>query len=222
VVRFFQILDRVAAADSEILDVGAGDGTGSPHGLRGRVKRIVGVDVDSNVMRNSRVDEAIVADASRAIPVPSCSFDLAFSVYTLEHIRRPERLAAELYRVLRPGGWFLALTPNRWHYVAIASRVTPFWFHRWYNTRRGRDAKDTFPTYYRLNTRRQLRREFCGAGFREECLDAIEVEPHYLKGWCGTFLLGVAYERIVNATPLLAALRVNWIVIFRKPAMAIK
>jgi hypothetical protein len=121
----------------------------------------------------------------------------------------------EIRRVLRPGGRFLALTPNRHHYVSFAAAHTPTGFHRWYNCRRGRSDDDTFSTYYRLNSRRALRRHFGRAGFEAICLSTIEVQPNYLTFCTPAFLLGAAYERLVNSTKWLSFCRVNIIGVFR-------
>ncbi len=40
------------------------------------------------------------------LPFPDGSFDLVYSVAALEHVPRPEETAAEIARVLRPGGGF--------------------------------------------------------------------------------------------------------------------
>ena len=50
-----------------------------------------------------------------------------------------------------------------------------------------------------------------------EAIDGIEVPPNYLMFSLPTFLLGVAYERVVNAAAWLSAARVNFIGVFRKP-----
>jgi ubiquinone/menaquinone biosynthesis C-methylase UbiE len=42
------------------------------------------------------------------------SFDLVVSFETLQHIPKPEDFIAEAYRVLRPGGRFIACVPNQW------------------------------------------------------------------------------------------------------------
>jgi hypothetical protein len=86
------------------------------------------------------------------------------------------------------------------------------------NEKRGRHGEDTFPTFYRLNSRAALTREFTAAGFVPAGFEHIEVRPNYLTGSAVTFAMGVAYERVVNASEALSALRVNIIGTFRKPA----
>jgi SAM-dependent methyltransferase len=54
--------------------------------------------------------EAIEADA-RALPVPDGGFDLLVAFDVLEHIEEDDKVAAEIHRVLRPGGTALIAVP---------------------------------------------------------------------------------------------------------------
>lgn len=214
--RFVATLDRYLDPSCEVLDLGAGAGEKNPYAIKGRVKRLVGVDLSPRVLENPLLDEGVVADLT-ALPFADASFDLAFSIYVMEHIRDPKRFAQEVARVLKPGGRYLSLTPNRYHYVTLVSSLTPSRFHTWLNQRRGRAERDTFPTAYRLNTRRDIKRHFAQAGLETVDLTTIEVQPNYLTFSTPTFLAGAVYERLVNATDLFAALRVNIICTLQKP-----
>jgi len=216
VAAFVHRLDGVLKPRDVVLDLGAGAGELNAYAIRGHVRRIVGIDVDPRVEANPLLDTGLQGDIC-ALPFRDNTFDVAFSIYVLEHVDRPAALAAELFRVMRPGGLCLALSPNVFHYVTLASRLTPTTFHRWFNERRGRAGEDTFPTFYRLNSRRALTRWFGGAGFETVALDTIEVQPNYLSFSPLAYAVGAGYERLVNATEFLSALRVNLISIFRKP-----
>jgi hypothetical protein len=67
-----------------------------------------------------------------------------------------------LERVLRPGGWLCAWTPNRWSYFAMGASLLPQRLHRRVLARLSpsRPAEDAFPTVYRMNTGRALARLF--------------------------------------------------------------
>jgi len=213
IANFLEELDRYVKPSSHVLDIGAGAGVNEYH-LRGRVRELVGVDFDPRVESNPLLDRGI-ALRSGELPFARDTFDVVFSIYVLEHVVDPGLFVTEIRRVLRPGGVFLALTPNRNHYVVVGSRLTPTSFHKWFNKLRGRATENTFPTVYKLNSRSALRRHFA-KGFEEVSVRTIEVEPHYLRFSRPTFLLGVLYERVVNATSWLAGLRVNIICVFRK------
>jgi len=216
---FLREVERHLTQSSRVLDIGAGAGERNAYDFRSRCLQMVGVDLDPRVETNPLLDLGVVSDAGR-LPFEAETFDVAFSIYVLEHVADPSAFAREVCRVLKPGGVFLALTPNRWHYVAAVSALTPHRFHEWVSRRRGRDDADTFPTYYRLNSRRALLERFGDAGFATASVRAIEVQPNYLLFSLPAFLAGAAYERLVNSTDLLADLRVNLIAEFRKPERA--
>jgi SAM-dependent methyltransferase len=215
VVLFTKHLVHCLHPSHVVVDLGAGAGLNNAYCLRTRVMRMVGVDIDPRVKSNPLIDEGIVSDICD-IPCESNSFDVAFSIYVLEHLADPEKFTREVHRILRPGGVYWTLTPNRWHYVPLVSALTPTSFHKWLNRRRGRQEDDTFPTYYRMNSRPALRKYFTAAGFDPLQLFTIEVQPNYLVFSVPTFLLGTLYERVVNATDWLSAFRVNIIGAFRK------
>ncbi len=219
VATFVDRLQRLVKPSDDVLDLGAGTGELNSHALKGRVHRLVGVDVDPRVGTNRLLDAGVRADIAM-LPFRSDSLDVVFSIYVLEHVEQPGELAAEIARVLRPGGVCLMLTPNFLHYVTLISQLTPTRFHRWINARRGRPAEDTFPTAYRLNSRRALEQTFGGAGFERVSIDLIEVQPNYLMFSPLSYAMGVAYERLVNATEALAPFRVNLIAVFRKRRQA--
>jgi SAM-dependent methyltransferase len=200
-----------------VLDFGAGRGIHPALDFRGEVAKVVGVDPDPAVLSNDFLDEAKVMHASGEIPYPGASFDLAFCNNVLEHLEDPVRSLLEVRRVLKPGGWFLAKAPNRLHYVALAARVTPQWFHEWINHLRGTSAEDLFPTVYRCNTPERVRRVASTANLRIVDVQLWEGRPEYLRISVPTYLLGAIYERLVNATPRLARLRAVLAVTLQKP-----
>jgi SAM-dependent methyltransferase len=217
VAAFVRRLEQVIKPTDVVLDLGAGAGELNGHSFKGRSRRVIGVDLDPRVTANPLLHAGLQGDIC-SLPFRDNTFDVAFSIYVLEHVDRPAALTAEMFRVLRPGGLCLALTPNLFHYVTLASRLTPTGFHRWYNERRGRASEDTFPTVYRLNSRRALTRWFGEAGFEPVTIDAIEVQPNYLAFNAVAYALGVGYERMVNSTERLSGLRVNLVSTFRKPS----
>lgn len=92
-----------------ILDVGCGTGE------FGRFKpaadiEVYGVDHDAGaVERARRFEDAVRLDLeSERLPWSEDTFDGALARDVLEHVQRPAELAAELYRVLRPGGVMVA------------------------------------------------------------------------------------------------------------------
>lgn len=203
--------------EATVLDLGAGAGIVEAMDFKGRAARVCGVDLDPRVVSNPLLDEGKLADAS-AIPYPDGAFNLVFADNVMEHLERPEAVFAELYRVLCPSGVLLFKTPNKNHYMPAIARATPHRFHQFVNRLRGRANADTFPTRYRANSAATVRRLAMQAGFTVERLERIEGRPEYLRMSVLTYLIGAAYERLVNAFECLAPFRVLIIAHLRKPA----
>lgn len=170
-VEFFTRVNALIEPSMTVLDFGAGRGEWhrdpvvyrqNLRTLRGKVAKVIGADVDPVVIENPTVDEAVVCSSDAEIPLQTGSVDLIVADHTFEHIDRPKLTAAELTRILRPGGWICARTPNRWGYVAAAARIVPNSKHVMALRRLQpqREAADVFPTRYRLNTRNDVRRVF--------------------------------------------------------------
>jgi SAM-dependent methyltransferase len=209
-VRFDALVRRYLRSDSMVLDAGAGRGIQFPHDYRATAARVVGVDLDPAVLGNPGLSEAAIADLCK-LPYADGEFDLVISKYVFEHLDRPQMALRELRRVLKPGGHLLIHTPNRWHYVALGATMTPTRFHVWFNAQLGRATVDTFPTKYRANTPRRFSALAVRTGFRIVSIELLETKPHYLSFRRSTYLIGIAYERLVNRLPVLARFRAQLI-----------
>jgi len=123
---------------------------------------VVAADVDPVVKTNRASSEQVVLEPDAPLPFADSSFDVIVSDWTFEHIEKPASVAAELSRVLRPGGWICVRTPNRFGYVALMSSLIPNRFHtallRFIQP--SRKEIDVFPTFYRLNTVGALKKTF--------------------------------------------------------------
>ena len=112
-----ELLPWVEAAGElgdDVLEIGPGPGLITDL-LRQRSERVTAVEIDSSLgeaLRHRLADtnvEVIVADATKA-GLPADRFSAAACFSVLHHMASPEeqdRLFAELYRVLRPGGVFV-------------------------------------------------------------------------------------------------------------------
>ena len=204
--------------DSHCLDYGAGRGNVTQMNFKGSAKYVAGIDPEPEVLENPYLDDAKTLDLStNVIPYPDASFDLVFSDNVMEHVAEPEAVLSEIYRVLKPGGQFIAKTPNKWHYMPIIARITPTSFHRFYNKIRGRNAFDTFPTLYKANSKAAVINLAKISGFKVEEIKLIESRPEYLRITALTYILGWIYEKIVNASDQFEGYRCVMISRLRKP-----
>lgn len=116
------IRDTVAPRPGQrILDVGCGTGTAEVMLSRLRISQIeiVGIDLVAERVAQARAAARAhnigasfaVADAC-ALPFGDASFDSAFCVAVLQHIRDVPRAVRELARVTKPGGRVVAVEPD--------------------------------------------------------------------------------------------------------------
>jgi SAM-dependent methyltransferase len=91
-----------------LLDLGCGVGH-SYHLLAPR--ETVGLDISADALAGQE-RETVEADM-REIPFPDGEFASVLSNQSVEHVPDPERVVAEVHRVLQPGGVALFVTPNR-------------------------------------------------------------------------------------------------------------
>jgi SAM-dependent methyltransferase len=175
-VDFYSRVNALLRPEDLVVDFGAGRGgfldepdsyRQSLRTFKGKVRRVVGVDVDDVVLKNPTVDDALVWQPGTRIELEDDSVDLVVSDFTFEHIEDPSLVVPELRRILKPGGWVCARTPNRWGYIAIGARMVP---NRWHarvleRVQPGRQARDVFPTRYELNTMKAVRRAFPEPGW---------------------------------------------------------
>ncbi|MBB4778138.1 class I SAM-dependent methyltransferase [Actinomadura livida] len=93
------------------VDIGAAAGTGSrvlaEHGWQATA---IDLSPDAVALARAHGVEAYVGDA-RYLPLPPCEYDLALALDVLEHIEEDARAAAEITRVLKPGGIALVSVP---------------------------------------------------------------------------------------------------------------
>jgi len=202
--------------DTAVLDLGAGAGIVEQMNFRGLAASVCGVDLDPRVVDNPMLDEGRIANAD-GIPYEANRFDVVFSDNVLEHLDQPLEVFREVARVLKPGGVFLFKTPNKWHYMPTIARLTSHGFHQYVNRLRGRAEVDTFPTRYQANSLGDVVRLAAGAGLVVDRIDRVEGRPEYLRMTWPTYVVGLAYERLVNSARIFAPLRILLMGTLRKP-----
>lgn len=106
---------RHLTADKRILEIGSGRGamTGELHE---RGYQVTGTEINPEYRAFAKREYGIELQPveGTALPFPDEAFDVAMSFDVFEHIRDTDRHLAEIRRVLKPDGWYLFSTPNKW------------------------------------------------------------------------------------------------------------
>lgn len=107
----FKAIDRAMTGDADVLEVGCGTGV-----MAERINALSGVTLVA-IDYSERFVELTAArgvDARQAdicyLPFEDDSFDVVYAGWMLYHVRDLDRALAEIRRVLRPGGTFVAVT----------------------------------------------------------------------------------------------------------------
>ena len=174
------LVRRYIREDAIVLDLGCGAG-GIMELFDRHVGLAVGVDRHLPSLRHNRAPsmQRVLSDAD-ALPFAADRFDLVVCSWVIEHAQQPDRLFAEVSRVLRPAGHLVFLTPNAANYVTRINRLAPAWAQApLVRLLYARSERDTFPVAYRANTVRALRASAEKAGLQVCALETIH-DPTYL------------------------------------------
>lgn len=200
-----------------LLDAGCGRTVPVLRKYLGRIERLIGVElVDfTDVPPGIEVHNADLAK----LPLADACVDLVISRSVFEHLTEPDKVYAELARVLRPGGRVVFLTANFWDYGTQVARLVPNRFHAKVVAKvEGRPEEDTFPTAYKTNTRGDIERLAAATRLQVARIDYLNQYPNYLMFNGVLFALGMAFERLTSRFEVLKGLR-GWVLVtLYKPA----
>lgn len=205
-VAFYSRVNSLLNAASTALDIGCGRGGFAEdpvpyrralRTLKGKCARVIGIDVSPVGSENRTIDEfRQIENAHGPWPVDDGSIDLCLADSVLEHLEDPDLFFAECRRVTKPGGCVCLRTPNIRGYVGVATRLTPYRLHGRVLSRvqPGRKQEDVFPTFFKCNTPRRVKRMFSEYGF-DHCVYGYDAEPSYLAFSRLAFTMGALYQR---------------------------
>jgi len=166
--------------------------------LKGKVARVIGVDVDVYGADNPYIDEfRQIQLPDGRLPLQDGSVDLVVTEWVVEHLPDPGHSFDEIRRVLKPGGYVCIRTPNLWHYSCLGALLIPDRLH--YKVRQLLDqpheSTDVFPTLYRCNTLGRMRRALGARGFQAH-VHRHQGPSHFVEMGGLLALLGEVMERI--------------------------
>src|ERR1700682_6369257 len=126
--RYF--LARALCRGLDVLDVAAGEGYGTA--LLAQVARsVIGVEVSTEAVAHAAAayrgpNLRFLEGDARSLPLDDASVDAVVSLETIEHVYEHDQFLAEVRRVLRPGGRFIASSPPRAVYSPSGSSANPY------------------------------------------------------------------------------------------------
>lgn len=199
--RYQRWIARLLTPTTYVLDLGCGRG-GVVERLHA-TSRWTGCDPDWLSLAEHRLSNLPRNQANAAqLPFTDSSFDLVISSWVLEHLPHPALTFCEVARVLRPGGRFVFLTPNKRHPIpqlgqllARLATVQATIVAKAYQ----RAPEDAFPVHYHANTLNDLTRITAQSGLRLVQIELVD-DPSYFAWNDWSFALSVILEKMLPAT----------------------
>ncbi len=203
------VLEWLAAKPGErILDLGCGDGQLTQR-IAASGATVVGVDTSPEMVAAARTLGIMALEASaESLPFSDHAFDAAFSNAALHWVRNQDTMLAEVRRVLKPGGRFVAEMGGHGNIAAIRVALAAVLARRGYGG--CKDGANYYPTpesYAERLTRH---------GFTVQQIALIQrpttLPETGMPGWLWTFRRGVldslptsVREKVVEETTALLA-----------------
>lgn len=112
-------------APAAMLDIGCDDGAWTMQVARAvGAQRVEGIELVPNAAASARAKGITVheADLNAELPIANDTYDLVHSNQVIEHVNDVDAFVAEVFRVLKPGGWAVISTENgsSWHNIFAA------------------------------------------------------------------------------------------------------
>ena len=209
-IAFYQIINYLINNNPEdvtLLDVGCGRGAyldeqsnsykNHMRNFKGRVKKVIGIDIDPEAATNKSINEFYLLDTTKPWPIESASVDLCLCDFVVEHVKDIDHFFSEIQRVLKKDGWVSIRTSNALGYVGLISRIIPNDLHSKVlkKVQKNRKEIDVFPAVYKCNTVSRITRML-----KEYNLNPYvfthEPEPTYFSFSIAFYYLGVIYQKM--------------------------
>ncbi|MFC1822449.1 class I SAM-dependent methyltransferase [Thermodesulfobacteriota bacterium] len=205
-------IQKYIREDGVILDAGCGKSAAVLKAIIGNRNFGVGLDIGSfNNLTDKNKRISLINNNLSKISIKDGSIDMVISRSVFEHLEKPEKAYSEICRILKPEGFFILLTPNLFDYSSLLSKIIPNRFHsKIVKITEGRNEDDTFPAYYKTNTRNHIAHLSKLSGLRLISIKMLGQYPSYFLFNPFLFLTGVAYDKIIGKINLLSFLR-GWI-----------
>ncbi len=214
---FWGTVLKLLSRESTIADIGCGREAKFVRLLSSHASKVYGIDPDiSETIIDGNME--IISGDAEAIPLPDGSVDIVTMVHVTEHLRNPGRVFRECRRVLRPGGRLISLAPCKFYPPIFLGRAVPHRVRQWANRIvTSTDSQDTFPAYYRANSRSTLCRLSSATGLEMVRAEYLINHPEYFMFSSLVYRGAVAVERLLLKRETLCFLRHQVLCHLKKP-----
>jgi SAM-dependent methyltransferase len=185
------VLEWLAAKPGErILDLGCGDGQLTQR-IIANGATVVGVDTSVSMVEAARARGVVAMEASaESLPFSDQAFDAVFSNAALHWVRDQDAMLAQVHRVLKPGGRFVAEMGGHGNIASIRVALAAVL------ARHGFGGLDEGMSYY--PTPESYAQRLIHQGFEVQQIALIQrptlLPESGMQGWLGTFRRGVLDE----------------------------
>jgi len=160
-----------------------------------------GVDPDKEALDKKTLIKNKAVGVVENLPFKSNFFDLVVSEWGLEHLPDTQKAFRKIYRVLKPGGKVIFLTPNIWNYnvwiiLAIPNRFHDFFTRKLY----GRQEGDTYPVRYKINSVKKIAETLEPMGFKKSQI-ILNGDPSYISLNKPLFAIACLFEKVLDLRP---------------------
>jgi SAM-dependent methyltransferase len=227
-LTYARLIDSVLTPQTRWLDAGGGH----------QILEVTAPDLELTMVRRARLtvccDRVVDAIAKHRsiragvgatldhLPFRSASLDLITLNNVAEHLEHPREVLSEFARVLAPGGRVIIHTPNVASYpvriAEVGRRILPKPFiMKLIRYMDFREEEDVFPTFYRVNTERDLKASAAEAGLLCEELVFAPARPlfYFVAPLCAAELAASRAMIRMGAERFAASVM---LAVFRKPA----
>lgn len=132
-----------------------------------RVNKVVGCDIDDSIRQHRTIRNRVVCNLEY-LPFKNNSFNLVTTNMVVEHLSEPASVFLEFKRILIDQGVLIIHTPNLWSGLPFISKLIPQKIKNYFISKiEGRVENDIFPTKYRANTKKKIKKLLNTQGFME-------------------------------------------------------
>lgn len=193
-------IKKYTMSKSKILDIGCGHSTFLKD-IYSLTPYTYGIDPDQSAIQKNTIIKNKYVGVAELLPFENNFFDIVVSAWVMEHLKNPEVVFKEIYRVLKPGGKVIFLTPNVFNYNVWIIRLIPEIFHDFLNRKLyDRQEHDTFKKFYRINSVDKINSISKNTGFKNVNI-ILNGDPTYISFNESLFRFACFLESIINRCP---------------------